>query len=346
MDENFTDASILIVDDQGANVALLEQMLLRNGYAHIRSTTDPRQVQEFLAEEMPDLVLLDLMMPYLDGYEVMDQIRGLVRRDEFLPILILTADLTDEAKKRALARGATDFLSKPLDYTEVMLRIHNLLHTRQLHLAQSATNAILDRQVRKRTQQLEEARDQVITSLARAAELRDDETGRHTQRVGVTSWLIAQKLGMSEERAESIGRTAPLHDVGKLGIPDAILIKPGRITTTEFDEVKKHPQVGADLLKDGSHPLMETARTIAMTHHERFDGHGYPNELAGEDIPIEGRIVAVADAYDALTHRRPYKEAWPEERALAEIRDNSGTQFDPQVVEAFLGIHPGLGAQR
>jgi len=343
MNEDFTDASILIVDDEPPNVAVLERLLHHSGYGNTRSTTDPREVPEFFAEEVPDLLLLDLLMPRLDGYAVMDRIRRWTGSGEFLPILVLTADVTDEAKKRALAGGATDFLTKPFDHTEVMLRIRNLLHTRKLHLAQADTNAILERQVHKRTLQLEEARDQIITSLAHAAELRDDETGRHTQRVGVASWLIALRLGMSEECAELIGKTAPLHDVGKLGIPDAILLKPGRLTPAEFEEIKKHPQVGADLLREGSHPLIETARAIAMTHHERLDGNGYPNKLAGEDIPIEGRIVCVADVYDALTHRRPYKEAWPEKRALKEIQDNAGAQFDPQVVKAFLGVHPELG---
>ncbi len=197
-------------------------------------------------------------------------------------------------------------------------------------------NEGLEEKVRQRTQQVEDARNRIVESLSLAAEYRDDQTGKHTQRVGVTSGELARQLGLDAGRVELIARTAPLHDVGKIAIPDRVLLKPGRLTPEEFEEIKQHPLIGATLLGDEAYPLIEMARMIAMTHHERFDGSGYPNGLIGEEIPIEGRIVSVADVFDALTHERPYKEAWPLEKALEEIERARGTQFDPQVVDAFL----------
>ena len=199
-------------------------------------------------------------------------------------------------------------------------------------------NEGLEEKVRLRTLQVEQARNRIIESLSLAAEYRDDQTGKHTQRVGLTSGLIAERLGLDPFRVELIRRTAPLHDVGKIAIPDRVLLKPGKLTPEEYEEMKQHAQLGATLLGDEAYPLIETARTIAISHHERFDGRGYPSGVGGEAIPLEGRIVSVADVFDALTHERPYKEAWPLERALEEILGGSGTQFDPQVVEAFMAI--------
>lgn len=333
------DAKILIVDDEGANISVLERLLGRNGFLRLRSTTDPREVAELIEEEAPDLILLDLMMPHLDGYGVMEHVRRWIGEGEFLPILVLTADSSDEARMRALAGGATDFLSKPFDAIEAMLRIKNLLRTRQLHVEQAQAGQILEGKVRARTKQLEDARNHLLDTIAQAAEFRDDETGRHTHRVGIMALLMAGHLGIDARLIDLIGRTAPLHDVGKIGIPDRILLKPGRLTPEEFDEIKKHTLIGATLLGGDDHELLETARIIAATHHERFDGNGYPKGLIGETIPIEGRIVSVVDVWDALIHERPYKKAWPEDRALAEIEANSGTQFDPRMVEAFVEMH-------
>ncbi len=320
------NARILIVDDQEANVRLLEGILKRAaGYHALRSTTDPREVMSLYVEFQPDLILLDLHMPHVDGFGVMDQLKEIVPEDAFLPILVLTADVTPEAKQRALASGAKDFLAKPFDPTEVLLRIKNLLETRTLHLELRA--------------QLSDAHLEVIDRLAIAAEYRDDETGEHIKRVGQTSALVARALKLPPEQVLLIRRAATLHDVGKIGIPEHILLKPGRLTPDEFNVMKSHTTIGAKILSGGQFPLLQMAEVIALTHHERWDGSGYPRGLKGEATPLLGRIVAVADVFDILTHPRPYKKAWLAEEAIAELQRAAGTQFDPSVVETFLGLH-------
>lgn len=336
-------SSILIVDDEPQNVDLFERILGHEGYADVRSTTDSGKVEAMVAEAVPDVLLLDLLMPPPDGYAVMEMMRERTGPSEFLPILVLTADSTPEAKQRALAGGATDFLTKPFDRVEVTLRIRNLLRTRRLYLEQQRTNDILDAKVHQRTAELAQTRDRALERLAVAAEIRDDDTGLHTNRVGVTAWLVAQAMGLPTDRIDLIGRTAGLHDVGKIGIPDRILLKPGKLTAEEFEEIKEHPQIGVLILGEDPHPLFASARIISMTHHERPDGKGYPRGLKGGEIPLDGRIVAVADVYDALTHERPYKEAWPVDRALEELQRCSGTQFDPEVLEAFMTVHETPG---
>ena len=327
----FPDARILIVDDEPVNLLLLEQILENQGYSNFVSTTNPQQVFTLFAEAEPDLILLDLMMPGMSGFEVMERLSYLIPEETFLPILILTADATAEAKRKALSGEATDFLTKPFDHTEVVLRIRNLLATRLLHCT-------LDERVRERTAQLSESQIEVLNRLARAAEFRDDDTGQHTLRVGQTAALLAQRLGCTEEQVDLIRQAAPLHDVGKIGISDLILLKPGKLTDEEFATMKTHASIGAALLSGGNSELVQIAERIASTHHERWDGRGYPQGISGESIPIEGRILAIADVFDALTHERPYKNAWPVEEAVAEIARQSGSQFDPQVVEAFLAL--------
>ncbi|MDQ3813419.1 MAG: response regulator, partial [Armatimonadota bacterium] len=340
LEEFIKNARFLIVDDEPINIALLEQMLERWECLNVVSTSDSREVLALYQQSSPDIILLDLMMPHLDGFQVMEQLKPLIANGVFLPILVLTADITSEAKRRALASGAKDFLTKPFDPTELLLRIRNLLETRFLHLQLQNQNQILDLKVQERTRDLEasrrnldEAQIEILERLAKAAEYRDDDTGQHTHRVGLTSTLLAQNLGLATERVELLRRAAPLHDVGKIGIPDEILLKPGRLTPEEFDIIKTHSAIGAALLSGGRSDLVQMAASIALTHHERWDGTGYPRGIAGEAIPIEGRIVAIVDVFDALTHDRPYKKAWPLEEALAEIARQDGRQFDPRIVE-------------
>ena len=197
---------------------------------------------------------------------------------------------------------------------------------------------LLDEKVRERTKAVEAAQNEILERLAQATEYRDDDTGEHTQRVGANSALLAQALGLPPKQVELIRRAAPLHDVGKIGIPDHILLKPGKLTPEEFEVMKTHTLIGARMLSDGSSDLVRIAQSIALTHHERWDGSGYPYAIAGEAIPIEGRIVALADVFDALTHSRPYKKAWPVADAVAEITSQSGHQFDPQLVYVFIGL--------
>ena len=337
LDTRLTTARILIVDDQPSNVLLLEGILDEEDYTDYRSLTDSRQTQGVFLEYEPDLILLDLQMPYLDGFEVMKQLRTCIRAGDFLPILVLTADITSEAKRRALSEGAMDFLTKPFDAMEVILRIRNLLQTRVLHLQLQNQNQILDQKVRERTSELEETQIEILERLALAAEYRDDATGEHTKRVGQTSGQLAHALGLPTSEVELIRRAAPLHDVGKIAIPDSILLKPGKLTPEEFKQMKTHTTLGAKMLSGGRFPLLQMAEEIALTHHERWDGTGYMM-LQSEAIPIAGRIVAVADVFDALTHERPYKHAWPQQEAIEEIKRQSGQHFDPQVAKAFLKL--------
>ncbi len=335
-DQRLKAAKILIVDDHEANVALLEGYLEElGGYTSVRSTTDPRTIFMRYAEQEPDLILLDLHMPELDGFEVLRQLRLIVPGESYLPVLVLTADITSETKRRALEAGAKDFLTKPFDPTEVLLRIRNLLETRFLH-------AHLADLVHERTAQLEAAQAEILERLAVSAEYRDDMTGEHTRRVGDLAARIAAYLGLPPDEVALIREAGPLHDVGKIGIPDTILLKPGRITPEEFEQMKTHTTIGAKILSSGHSALVRLAEVIALSHHERWDGTGYPLGLSAEAISLPARIVAVADVFDALTHERPYKEAWPVAKAVAEIRAQAGRQFDPRVVEAFLSLPDAL----
>ena len=330
-------ARILIIDDQPANTLLLEGILEEEDYQDYRSITDSRQALPTFLEYQPDLILLDLQMPHLGGFEVMKQLRPRIPSNTFFPILVLTADINPETKRQALAEGATDFLTKPFDATEVILRIRNLLQTRALHLELQNQNQLLDQRVRERTLELEETQLEILERLALAAEYRDDDTGDHTNRVGQISGQIAKALNLPESDVELIRHAAPLHDVGKIAIPDAILLKPGKLTLEEFEHMKTHTTLGAKMLSGGRFPLLQMAEEIALTHHEHWNGNGYLR-LVGESIPVAGRIVAVADVFDALTHERPYKKAWSYEESLAEIHRQNGVQFDPHVVEAFLSV--------
>ncbi len=331
-------SKILIVDDEEANVRLLERTLQRWGYTNLVSTTDSREAVPLFEQHRPDLILLDLMMPHIDGFTVMESVNALLPEGVFLPILVLTADANPQVKRRALSAGAKDFLTKPFDQTELLLRIMNMLETRFLHLQLANQNQILEQKVAERTRDLAASQLEILERLAHAAEYRDDDTGQHTNRVGHIAALIAKEMALPPARVELIRRAAPLHDVGKIGVPDNILLKPGRLTPEEFEIIKPHTTIGAALLSGGHSAMVKIAESIALTHHERWDGNGYPVGLKAEDIPLEGRIVSIADVFDALSHDRPYKKAWPLEECIAEIERNSGRQFDPQVVTAFLEL--------
>jgi len=331
-------ARFLIVDDEAANIGVLEQMLEHWGCLNVVSTTDPREALALYSGFSPDIILLDLMMPHLDGFAVMEQLRPLLPVASYLPILVLTADTSIPTKRRALAAGATDFLTKPFDGVELSLRIRTLLRTRFLQVQLAEQNSLLETKVQQRTQDLAQAEIDAVECLALAAEFRDDDTGHHTQRVGHTAALLANHLGLDAARVALIRRAAPLHDVGKIGIPDGVLLKSGRLTDDEFAVMRRHAEIGAHILVRHHSPLFQLAARIALIHHERWDGTGYPHGLAGADIPMEGRLVALADVFDALTHARPYKPAWPAGHALLEIERQSGRQFDPALVAVFLEL--------
>lgn len=333
---SFRNARILIVDDEPTNIELLRRLLERAGFHRIESTTDSREAGSLYVQFRPDLILLDLHMPHKDGLAVMDELNQIAEAS-YLPILVLTGDISPEARREALSRGAKDFVNKPFSPDEVLLRIRTLLETRYLYLQIQSHNQMLEAKVRERTRELESAQIEIIERLARAAEFRDDNTGQHTERVGQMAALVARQLGMPDPQVSLMRRAAPLHDVGKIGIPDSILLKLGKLTPAEFELVKTHTTIGARILSGSRFALLRLAEEIAFSHHERWDGDGYAH-LAGDQIPLAGRIVTVADVFDALTQKRPYKSAWTVEEAVAEIDRQRGRQFDPRVVDAFLRV--------
>jgi putative two-component system response regulator len=333
-------ARVLIVDDEPANLEFLRHVLDGQGYAELYDTTDASDAADRLDEIAPDIIILDLMMPGFDGFQFMERVKEWLPPDVYVPLLIVTADTSVDTRRRALASGASDYLTKPLSPAEVRLRVRNLVRTRFLHAQLRNHNTSLEQRVSERTTELEAARQEILDRLARAAEFRDDDTGQHTQRVGWLAARIAQVLGLPEERVDLMRKAAPLHDIGKIGIPDSILLKDGRLTSEERTVMETHTSIGARILSGSRYPILRFAEEIALAHHERWDGGGYPNGLRGEDIPLSGRIVAAADVFDSLTHVRPYKRAWTVQETITEMRAEAGRHFDPQVVEALLRIVP------
>lgn len=331
-----TSARLLIVDDQESNIVLLKGILQHAGYTNLTTTTDSSQVLELRDRIDPDLLLLDLHMPDPDGFAVMNSLP--TTQIGWMPILVLTADDSQGVREQALAAGGRDFVTKPFNRTEVLLRIKNLLEVRFLNLEVQSRSQALEQRVQERTEDLNAARLEMLERLALAAEYRDDDTGEHTRRVGRTSAAIARAVGLDDDSVDLIYQAASLHDIGKIGITDLVLQKPGQLTQEERALMQTHVAIGAAILSGSQYPLLQMAQQIALTHHEWWDGSGYLHGLAGAAIPVVGRIVAVADVFDALTHARPYKEAWEVQRAVAEIYGLSGRQFDPQVVEAFATL--------
>ena len=333
------DARILAIDDEPALLALMGRRLAAAGYTRFHPLTDPARAAEVFAAVQPDLLVLDLHMGGTSGLEVMDALRpAIAARDESIPILVVSGDLTVEARRQALSRGARDFVAKPYDADELLLRIGNLLEMHYLHREVRAQNRSLEEKVRARTRQLDLAHLELLERLARAGEFRDDETGQHTRRVGELAARIARALGRPADEVEMLRVAAPLHDIGKIGIPDSVLLKPGGLTPAERALMETHTTRGGAILAQGGSPLVRMAERIACAHHERWDGAGYPAGLAGEAIPLEARIVAVADVADALSSDRPYRPALTPAQVRAYIADEAGRHFDPAVARAFLAL--------
>jgi putative two-component system response regulator len=313
---------VVIASEPGLG-AVLEAVLGRAGLGQVRPAK-PSHALEVVASSRPRLVILDLDQDGADGVDVLATLAPWVTAEPPLPVIALAPPGAADARRRTRAAGTRDFLTKPLDPTEVEARVQNVLAAAALSTQGGAMST-----------ELAQTRLESIERLARLAEYRDDATYEHPQRVGRTAALLAERLGLAPDVVDAIRSAAPLHDVGKVGVPDRILLKPSRLTAAEFELMKSHTLIGAEILAGSSWPVLQLAEEIALTHHERWDGTGYPDGKLENEIPISGRIVIVADNFDALTHSRPYAEAWDADRAATEIRRQSGQHFDPDVVEAF-----------
>jgi putative two-component system response regulator len=328
---------ILVIDDEPLNVELMQTMLTRAGFVHVSGLTDARALELAIASRPPDLVILDVHMPGRDGFAVLEALAPFVRSDR-LPVLVVTGDGSSDVRREALRRGARDFVTKPFDLIEVTLRVRNLLESRHLFQDLRKQNRTLIESVLGRTQELESTRVEMIERLAIAAEYRDENTNGHNGRVGALAGRLSRALGQPAEEAALIERAAALHDVGKIGIPDALLRKPGPLTALERRVMQTHTTIGARILGGSDVPLLRLAEVIALTHHERWDGTGYPHGLKGEEIPLPGRLVAIADVFDAITTDRPYRPGQPVPAALTAIAGERDRQLDGRLVDRLLSI--------
>jgi putative two-component system response regulator len=346
LEDELLNSNIMVVDDEPANVQLLLRALENEGFTSIKSTTDPREAVDMYQSFSPDLVLLDLRMPFLDGFQVMEKLKEF-EEGSYIPVLVLTAQSDDETQMRALNAGAKDFLGKPFNLTEVVCRIRNMLEVRLLHNKIKDHNKTLELEVKKRTaelvsanEKLKRGNEEVIKRLGRAAEYRDNETGNHVLRMSHFSMKLGEAVGMSEADCRTLLLASPMHDLGKIGIPDNILLKPARLNEEEWEIMKTHAAIGGEILSGGTEELITMAEVIALTHQEKWDGSGYPNGLQGKDIPLVGRITAICDVFDALTSERPYKKAWSIEETVNLMKSESGKHFDPELIPLFLEILP------
>jgi putative two-component system response regulator len=338
MAERFGLCRILIIDDDHGAAKMLSRVLRHAGLTAVEVRHDPFEGIAEFGRQPPDLLFLDLHLPGCDGFQVLDRLKPLNSAEPAVPIVMLTGDSDSRNKRRALARGASDFLLKPFNPMEVLLRTRALLETCALQQQLSAQNRDLEARVRERTAALEGAQLEMLRRLAVAAELHDDDTGLHTQRVAILAGRVAQVLGLPAARVELIVQAAPLHDLGKIGIPSSIVQKRAALSEDEYEVMKTHALLGARVLSGGRSEPILVAERIARCHHERWDGTGYPARIAGESIPLEARIVAVTDFFDALTHERPYRRALPVDHALEMVRAGSGSHFDPRVAAALADV--------
>ncbi|MBJ6725493.1 HD-GYP domain-containing protein [Geomesophilobacter sediminis] len=324
--------TILIVDDLPANIDILVQ-ILQPQYSLRVALNGPRAL-EVAQQEPVDLILLDVMMPELNGFEVCSRLKA-DPRTSAIPVIFVSALINVEDEAFGLGLGAVDYIAKPFSPAIVQARVRS-------HLALANQQRHLERSIRVRTRQLEESRFEIIRRLGRAAEFSDNDTGLHVVRVSNYAYLISKAAGLAEEEARLIRDVAPLHDVGKIGVPEHILLKPGALDDDEWKMVRAHCEIGRQIIGEHGDRLLQEAALCAYSHHERWNGTGYPRGLAGVEIPMVARVVAIADVFDALTCKRPYKDAWPADAAVAEIIRGSGTHFDPFLVQAFLRALPGI----
>lgn len=341
---------IMVCDDDEMGRSLLSKFLNRLGY-EVFEAFDGLNCLETVKDANPDIILLDIQMPRMDGLQTAEKLKSNAET-QMIPIVIVSSHSDLDQRVKALEIGVDDFLAKPVDRTELRARVQSLLKVKAYNDHMRHYQKLLEEEVTRRTLQLREAFEELkatseklkrasldtVIRLSQAAEYKDEDTGSHIQRMGYYSASIAEKMGLIGEESEAILYAAPMHDIGKIGIPDRILLKPGKLDPDEWEIMKQHTVIGGRLLNGSDSYLINMAETIAMTHHEKWDGSGYPNGIAGNDIPIVGRITAIADVFDALTSKRPYKDAFSVEKSFQIIRESSGTHFDPKVVEAFFAV--------
>ena len=322
--------TVLIVDDTAEDITVLVETL-KEDY-HVKAAINGDLALKIVQSSLPDIILLDIMMPGIDGYEVCRRLKA-DHTTRHIPVIFISAKMSVCDELMGLEIGAVDYITKPISPARVQARIRT-------HLALYDQNRELDRKVLEQTAEINQTRLQIIQRLGRAAEYKDDETGMHVVRMSHYARLLGIAAGMSEIEADMLMNAAPMHDIGKIGIPDNILKKPGKLSGDEFQIMQGHAQIGADIIGDDASELLKMAKIVALTHHEKWNGQGYPNRLKGEEIPRIGRIVAIADVFDALTSERPYKAAWPVQDAIAFIEQAAGEHFDPQLVKHFVAILP------
>ncbi|MDP7591922.1 MAG: response regulator [Litorilituus sp.] len=319
--------NILIVDDKPDNIAILSK-ILKPFYQVVAALNGNKALEIANSDNKPDLILLDIMLPDLDGYQVCQRLKE-QPNTRTIPVIFITSKDQSEDEEYGLQVGAVDFLTKPINQAIVKARI-------KTHLALNNQTKELERLVAIRTNQLQETQHKIIHILGRAAEYKDNETSLHVIRMSRYTKILAQAAGLGEEHVELLTNAAPMHDIGKIGIPDNILKKPGRLSEEEYKHMQNHSEIGAKIIGDDGSELLKLARTVAISHHEKWDGSGYPNGLSGESIPLEGRIVAIADVFDALTSERPYKKAWSVNEAITFLQEGAGNHFDPLLVPLFV----------
>lgn len=327
---------VLIVDDNEVNLTLFAALVKKLADCESSAFASPTEALAWAASHDFDLLIVDYMMPELDGIEFIRRFRAMPGK-EGIPALMVTANDQKPVRYRALDVGANDFLTKPVDKIEFLARTQNMLNLSDVQRKLADRAKWLADEVRKATAEILARERETVLRLSRAAEYRDPETGAHILRMAHYAQLIGFMLKLPAADLDLLLEAAPMHDIGKVGIADTILLKPGRLDRAEFEIMKQHAVYGHDLLQGSASRVLQAGADIALAHHEKFDGSGYPNGLKGDAIPLFSRIVAVADVFDALTSERPYKKAWPLEQAAQHLRGHSGTHFDPQCVEAFLG---------